>query len=293
MSVAPEGTEAPRPGGLAGRSFFKMSGSGNDFVVFDVRSEPVDTLASPETIQAICSRRTGVGADGLVLIERPSGGDGPDFGMRYFNSDGSRASLCGNAALCSTALAVRLGAARQEGLSFLTDSGVIAARLRDGLPEIDLQPVSAVQLQAPIERESGEERIGYARAGVPHLVVLCSDVAAVDVERRGAALRRHPSTSPDGANVNFVSPAGPGRWRMRTFERGVEGETLACGTGAVASAILLTSWSDQAQGDTPTVELETRSGRTLGVRLRRDGDRWLPALRGEGRIVFEGRLRDV
>ncbi|HKG92975.1 MAG TPA: diaminopimelate epimerase [Gemmatimonadaceae bacterium] len=273
---------------LAGRRFFKMSGSGNDFVVFDARAEPADELADPRWIRAICARGTGVGADGLVLLEST---DGLDFGMRYFNSDGSRAALCGNAALCSTALAVRIGAARAGGLSFLTDSGQVDARLRDGLPEIDLQPVTAVELETAATTEPGEERIGYAKVGVPHLVVLCQDVSQVDVDQRGADLRRHPSTLPDGANVNFVSRLEGGRWRIRTFERGVEGETLACGTGAVATAILLTAWNATAAD--ADIALETASGRPLVVSLDRDGDRWLPALRGEGRVVFEGMLGDL
>ena len=279
----------PRPDltpALAGRRFFKMSGSGNDFVVFDARTEPAGALDDPAVIRSICSRGTGVGADGLVLLERA---DGADFAMRYFNSDGSRASLCGNAALCSTALSVRVGAAVAAGLSFLTDSGPVRARLRGGLPEIDLQPVTGLSGESAIERVPGERAIGFAVVGVPHLVVLCDDVSNVDVDGRGAALRRHPSTLPAGANVNFVSRDNQlGRWRVRTFERGVEGETLACGTGAVATAALLTMWGEQRAGS--EVELQTRSGRVLGVRFERRAGQWLPSLRGEGRIVFEGRL---
>jgi len=119
-------------------------------------------------------------------------------------------------------------------------------------------------------------------------VVLVADAEAVDVAARGRELRFDPSLA-DGANVNFVSPGANGRWRMRTYERGVEGETLACGSGSVAAAILLTEWGCTSS----TVELETRSGRLLTVSLRRDGQRWFPSLRGEARIVYQAQLAEI
>lgn len=267
-----------------GREFFKMSGSGNDFVVFDARQEPAGALETPERVQAICAPGTGVGADGVVFLE-PS--PRADFAMRYFNRDGSLASLCGNAALCITRLASELGAAAPSGMAFESGAGVIQARLRGGVPEIDLQPVSRVQDYFDVPLLAGERRIGFALAGVPHLVVLCDDVELADVAVRGRELRHLPSLA-EGANANFVSRIGDG-WAMRTFERGVEGETLACGTGAVASAILLTSWG-RAERE---VRLRTRSGRVLTVRLAKEGAFWRPSLSGEGRIVFRGCLGET
>jgi len=269
----------------AGTPFFKMSGSGNDFVVFDARAGIADQLDAADMIRRLCARGTGVGADGVVFIEPAAGAV---FGMRYHNADGTRAELCGNAALCSTRLAVELGLAGEgEEFEFETDSGRIRARFRGGNPEIDLAPVSDVAATAPaIPPETGEERIGYAVAGVPHLVVACADADQADVPRRGASLRRHASL-PNGANVNFVSPSAA-RWRYRTYERGVEAETLACGTGAVATAILLAEWG--RTGD--TAELVASSGEVLSVRLRRLGDAWHPSLSGPARIVYEGRLRE-
>jgi diaminopimelate epimerase len=267
-----------------GRPFFKMSGSGNDFVVVDARSESAGELRKPATIRRICARATGVGADGIVFLE-PS--PRLSFRMTYFNSDGSLASLCGNASLCVARLAVELGAVDPAGFVFDTDAGEVRARLEKGLPEVDLQPVQSVSPEAGMAPAAGELRIGFALAGVPHLVVECEDVTSVDVAGRGAALRHHASL-PEGANVNFVAPE-PDRWAIRTFERGVEGETLACGTGAVAAAILLAAWGESGEETT----LRTRSGRALDVRLVREGDRWLPSLRGEARIVFEGHLGEL
>ena len=268
-------------------SFYKMSGSGNDFVVVDVRARAVTGLTETETIQALCARGTGIGADGLVLLESERDAD---FRMVYYNADGSRASMCGNAALCCTRLARELGSPASRDLVFETDAGRMRGRIRDGMPEIDLTSVTVVAEKTKIPTGPGEERIGFAVAGVPHLTVLSEDVASVQLDTRGRELRFHQTVMPDGANANFVSRAGKsGVWEMRTFERGVEGETLACGTGAVASAVLLTGWG-VAQ---PPVSLRTRSGRTLTVRLTREGEAWLPSLSGEGRIVFEGRAREL
>jgi diaminopimelate epimerase len=272
-----------------GRRFYKMSGSGNDFVVFDGRAEPAGPLESPEAIQALCARGAGVGADGVVFLE-PSGRAEAHVRMRYFNRDGSRAAACGNATLCITRLAAELGAAPAEGMRLETDSGVLTARLVDGAPEVELSAVATVRPDAGVATMAGEERIGFALAGVPHLTVLCADVEAVDVVGRGAPLRRDPSLGDAGANVNFISRGGTdGLWRIRTYERGVEGETLACGTGAIATTVLLHEWGVCG----PEARLATRSGRALQVRLTRSGDAWTPTLRGEGRLVYTGELGEI
>jgi len=269
-----------------GRDFFKLTGSGNDFVFFDAMAEPAGDLDRPERIRALCARGTGVGADGVVILE-PA--DDADFRIRYYNSDGSRAALCGNASLCTVRLAVELGVAAEESLAFGTDAGVIQGRIRAGLPEIDLQPVAHISGDTGLSCGIEERLIGFAVAGVPHAVVLVDDVEAVDVATRGRQLR-WDGTFRDGANVNFVSgPHGRNRWAIRTFERGVEGETLACGTGAVATAVLLSAWGLASE---PEVELATRSGRSVYVRpAGAAGGR--PSLRGEGRLVYRGRLGEV
>lgn len=271
----------------SGRQFYKMSGSGNDFVMFDARVEPAGELERPEAIQAMSARGTGIGADGVVFLE-PA--DDADLQIRYFNADGSLASLCGNATLCSSRLAVELGMVDPSGFRIRTGAGVLEARVRDGLPEIDMAPVTGVSADGPIERLENELRSGYLMVGVPHVSILVPDVEAVDVVGRGRPIR-HDQRLPHGANVNFVAPTGEGRWLIRTYERGVEAETLACGTGAVATAILLTAWGE---ADGP-VELVTRSGRSLRVRLSRDqrSDVWHPSLSGHALVVFRGTLSEV
>lgn len=270
----------------SGRSFYKMSGSGNDFVIVDARHEPPGLLLEPDIVQAVCSRGTGVGADGIVFLELTPVAT---LRMTYLNSDGSLASMCGNAALCSTRLAVELGAAPSEGFTLETDSGVLPVRMKAGKPEVDLAPVSDVRESFPADLGRGERRLGFALAGVPHLVMRCDDVETVDVVGRGRPLR-HREDLPDGANVNFVSRESDGSgWRIRTYERGVEGETLACGTGAVSTAILLAAWGDEKEH----VALRTRSGRVLGVELRRRGREWHPTLSGEARVVYVGTLGEL
>jgi diaminopimelate epimerase len=263
-----------------------MTGSGNDFVVFNASDGAARELENPEAIRILSARGTGVGADGVVFMERASGGD---VRMRYYNSDGSAAELCGNASLCSTNLAVELGMAQGGGFVLHTAAGSLRARIRDGLPEVDLEPVSEVRPDArDLGPKPGEARLGYARAGVPHVVVEIQDIESADMTGRGPELRSHPALA-DGANVNFVAKRPDGAFTYRTYERGVEAETLACGTGAVATAIMLSSWGESAHETT----LWTRSGLPLVVTLDRDGAAWLPSLRGEGRIVFEGLLRDI
>jgi len=270
----------------SGRTFFKMSGSGNDFVVVDARTEPADGLDAPERVQAVCARGTGVGADGVVFLE-PS--RTASFRIRYLNADGSLAALCGNATLCSARLAVELGAVERSGFSIETDAGVLPARFVDDRPEIDLEPVSEVRVDDQrVRLAAGESRAGVVLAGVPHVVIRTVDVGAVDVVGRGRPIRRDASFR-QGANVNFVSAGTNGVWRMRTYERGVEAETLACGTGAVAAAILLNAWGDAGH----TVELATRSGQMLRVRLGREGSVWRPSLAGDARIVYRGVLAEV
>lgn len=271
---------------VSGRTFYKMTGSGNDFVFFDARTTPPGSLESPESVARLAARGTGVGADGVVfLVNSPAA----DIGLRYYNADGSLADLCGNATLCTTNLAVRLGAVNPSDFTIETGSGTLHARVRDEGAEFDFPQVTQVEAEHPaIPLQAGERRLGFALAGVPHVVILVDDLDAVDVVGRGRPVRYDGSLE-HGANVNFVAKDPAGGWAIRTYERGVENETLACGTGNVAAAILLNVWGE-ASGD---VRLMTRSGEPLTVRLRSDTGVWHPTLRGEGRLVFTGELGSI
>lgn len=267
--------------------FWKMSGSGNDFVFVDARGDVLlaKRASAAAFVRSVCAAHTGVGADGVAIIQDA---DKHDFSLTYLNRDGSLGELCGNASLCATRLAVELGIADPAGLTFATDAGSIQGRIRDGQPEVDLQPADGLRPDAGISKLHGELRMGFVTVGVPHLVVRTPEVDLVELSSRGPELRYHESLKA-GANVNWVSPDPDGGWRIRTYERGVEAETLACGTGSVASAVALGAW-----GETGGVtRLKTRSGRTLTVTLRPDPSGARPSLAGEGRIVFEGLLREL
>jgi diaminopimelate epimerase len=259
------------------RQFYKLTGSGNDFVFFELAERPGEhmfSMFSAEWIRGLCARGTGVGADGVVFVVRMMPAS---LGIFYLNADGSQAALCGNATLCTVRLASLLGLTGE--VTILTEAGEIPGRLVNDQPEIDLDPVKSLTVDQPVTaRPVSARRIGFAVAGVPHLIVLVDDVDAVDVAAEGARLRRDPMLGAPGANVNFVTPSG----RMRTYERGVEGETLACGTGAVATAALLVAWG---LARTP-VSLATRLGSRLTVRLTEEA----ASLSGEGRLVFTGQL---
>ncbi|MEE8193701.1 MAG: diaminopimelate epimerase [Gemmatimonadales bacterium] len=271
---------------LDGTVIYKVTGSGNDFVMLDGRTEPLERW-TPELIREICARGTGVGADGFAVLQPGSRPGAVRF--HFFNADGGRSAMCGNAALCATRLSAWLELGPAEGLVLETDSGDVPARCLPGpgqRAEIQLPPVA--DLTTPdIAAVSGERSIHFTAVGVPHLVVLVEDIGAVPLIERGRELRSHPAVGPDGANVTFVGN-GSGGWAMRTFERGVEAETLACGTGAAASAAVLA----QAEGVALPIDIRTSSGALLTVSTdaAAGGEFGRPRLAGEGRIVFRAIL---
>ena len=267
-----------------GTIFYKMTGSGNDFVMFDGRHVPLEEL-TPATIAAVCDRRLGIGADGVGLLE-PTAADGVHFAFRFWNRDGSVGPMCGNGALCATRLAVILEFAKPDAeVRFSTLAGIHRGRVLGDRAEILLPDCPVPQAAPRVRSGPGEDRPTVVRPSVPHLVLTVPDVDAIAVAERGPALRRDPALGEEGANVNWVSPKGDGSWKIRTFERGVEGETLACGTGAVASALTIAS---DGQSRSP-IRLWTRSGLPLDVSFASDGSTASTIrLRGEGRLVFRG-----
>lgn len=271
-----------------GTPFFKMTGSGNDFVFVDGRETSLAAWP-PERIAATCHRRNGVGADGLVLLEVEAANV---VRMHYFNADGGRAALCGNASLCSTRLSVRLGIGDPAGMTLRTDAGELQTRCVGPGQIAELRfPAFPVPPGVELDWAPGESgRAWLGNIGVPHLIVLVDDLGAVHVDGRGRELRFSPQFAPGGSNVNFVGvtpgPAGP-TWGIRTYERGIEGETMACGTGTICAAFALAS---HGLAELP-VRMTTASGSELAVAGRITEavaeDVWLC---GEGRLVFEGVL---
>jgi diaminopimelate epimerase len=268
-----------------GSVFYKMSGSGNDFAMFDGRYACLEDFTA-ERIQAFCDRRQGAGADGVIVLDPATAPEGAHFRFHFWNSDGSEGPMCGNGALCSTRLATLIELAPADGdVTFATLAGIHTGRVRDNRPEIELPDCPGPRKLPDAKTEPGENHPFLVTPSVPHLVLLVDDVEKVDLDRRGPPLRRDPAIGAGGANVNWVSPAGDGTFRMRTFERGVEGETLACGTGAVACAIVL---GELGMARSP-VRIWTRSGLPLDIRFEKSGDRIVKlSLTGEGRLVYRG-----
>jgi diaminopimelate epimerase len=276
---------------MNGVPFYKMSGSANDFVMLDGRT--TDHAAWPrERIATICDRRDGIGGDGLVIVD-PAGPGAAR--MTYWNSDGSPAPMCGNAALCSTRLSARLGITDPAAMTLVTEAGAFPTRcVGEGwMAELHL-PDTDVPRALDIRLLPGELSLRLGVVGVPHLACQVEDVAAVDLAARGRELRFHPAVGAGGANANFFSRTSPSsgtsgadapEWTVRTYERGVEAETLACGTGTVASALALAV----SGGASLPIRFLTASGRVLAVSARIEGSRATDiGLAGEGRVVAEG-----
>jgi diaminopimelate epimerase len=277
---------------MIGTIAYKMSGSGNDFVFVDGRASPVAAWP-PDRIRAVCDRHTGVGADGFVVLEPGSVPDAVRF--HFFNNDGGRAPMCGNGALCATRVAAHLELARPDGMTLETDAGAYRSRCVEGEGErAELMLGDLTQFSCPkVKLEGGEQDAQLVQVGVPHLVVLVDDLAGVRLMERGRALRFDGALGSPGANVNFAGPGVPGEgaaWAMRTYERGVEGETLACGTGAVATASVLAL---AGRASLP-LDVRTASGRVLTVSGALAGSSVRGAsLTGEGRLTYRAILGDI
>ena len=264
--------------------FVKMSGCGNDFVMVDAvgRRVPADLTGLS---REVCARRTGVGADGLVVLGRGKQG----LTARIFNSDGSEAEMCGNAARCVAKFAQMQGHAGKE-VTFQTIAGTLRARMRGTEVEVQMTPPSGMALDVPVDVDGVEWTVSFINTGVPHVVIFVKDVSKVDVERVGRVIRFHRRFAPAGTNADFVEVRGASKLAMRTYERGVEGETLACGTGAVAAAAVARHLA-KVKANKVTVAVP---GGRLVVGLEFRGHELSGAtLTGEARVVYRGVTEQV
>ncbi len=266
--------------------FLKMHGAGNDFVVIDHRTGDAG-WDREALVTRLCDRRRGVGADGVLFLEKDPE---LDFAMHYRNADGRPAEYCGNGARCLARVALDLGLGRRGEVRFRTDAGVQSARRAPDGRNIDLHfghvdsPGALVRLAA-----AGREFEGrIVRAGVPHLVIGVERVEWVPMTEWGSVLRHHERFAPAGTNVDFVARLGPSRLAMRTYERGVEAETLACGSGAIASAV-----AALADGEPSPVAVVTAGGDELVISARAEPGGWDAHLAGPAEVAFEGTWNEV
>jgi diaminopimelate epimerase len=263
--------------------FFKMNGCGNDFVLIDNRKDRLD--ADPaEFTRRICRRKISVGADGLIIIEAS---DHYDFQWQFYNADGSRAEMCGNGARCAARFAHQMGIAGEE-MVFLTDAGPIEAEILKERVKIKMTAPSDCRLEYDLALSSGQRRVSSINTGVPHVVMEMEGLAEADVVTPGREIRHHQHYAPAGTNANFIELAEKGKLHVRTYERGVEDETLACGTGCVAAALVTAS---RVLWPSP-VHVTTRSGGILTIHFKKDGHRFRDVyLEGDARIVCSGDIQ--
>jgi diaminopimelate epimerase len=262
--------------------FTKMNGAGNDFVMLDNRAGNIQLTR--EQISRICDRHRGVGADGILLLENAT--NGADFRMRYYNRDGGEAEMCGNGARCFARFANKVAGANGP-ITFETPAGVIGARLDGDRVTLQMSDPSELRLNVKLQLEGEDATVNVINTGVPHVVVPVSRVDMVGVRERGAAIRYHEMFSPKGTNANFLEKRGSQNIAIRTYERGVEDETLACGTGVVASALVFAAM-EKVRGP---IGVLVRGGSELAVDFERDGDRFRNvSLSGPAEFVFEGSI---
>jgi diaminopimelate epimerase len=272
--------------------FAKMVGTGNDFLIVDARRRLAPSLARrwAPLARAACHRQYGLGADGLLVIESSKTAAAR---MRIFNSDGSEAEMCGNGARCAAWFVARGGRAGGRRVAtrrttLQTQAGLLSAAVTGDRVRIQLTNPTDLRRDVTVSVDGRTIRLGVVNTGVPHAVVPVPAVDAVDVPALGRQVRFHPTFAPRGTNVNFIQAQGPGRLRIRTYERGVEGETLACGTGVTAAAVIHALSQPRNGGGPRRVQVTTRSGETLTVELAIAGHGDAPVV---GPVFLEGAVR--
>jgi diaminopimelate epimerase len=263
--------------------FSKMNGAGNDFVLIDNRAKKVQLTR--DQIVRVCDRHRGVGADGLMLLVPASSGKA-DWAWEFFNSDGSTGEMCGNGARCFARFVKKITGLGGD-FTFETEAGVISARFQDELVTVNLTEPTGLKLDEKLSLKDGPQLVHSINTGVPHAVLFVPNADKAMVMQLGPELRRHPHFGAKGTNVNFVQVLGPNAIRVRTFERGVEGETLACGTGVAASALI----SARVHHFKTPVRVQVQGGDQLEVSFNESNGKLSDVcLTGPADFVFDGTL---
>jgi len=267
--------------------FWKLSGGGNDFICFDNRDGALPESMKSRLAATLCRRGHSIGADGLLFIESSPRAD---FIMRIFNPDGWEAETCGNASRCVALLTHKLGITPAE-MSFETKAGIYKARVNGEFASVSLTDPTDMRLNIPFEEEwSPAPVVHFIRVGVPHVVVFVEQLESMDVLTIGKRVRSHHEFQPAGANVNFATPRNKNNIALRTYERGVENETLSCGTGCAATAIIA---GYLGLADSP-VNMHTRGGTTNIIHYRMsDMHTTGLVLEGEAHIIFKGEISEI
>ena len=266
-------------------AFWKMSGSGNDFIIIDNRDGKVPESEMGRLVERACRRRESVGADGLIFVTKS---DQYDFAWRYFNADGGEVEMCGNGSRCVARFAFSKGIAGDK-MTFETLAGPISAEVRDRTVKVLMPQPSNLQLDLDLIKEPSWVTVDSINTGVPHVVLQVEDLEGHPVVDEGRMLRYHALFSPQGTNANFIRVQGPDFIEIRTYERGVEDETLACGTGAMAS-VLVSSVRGMV---TSPVRVKTSGGEELIIHFEKE-DRGFKRvwLEGSTTLVYQAHLHE-
>ncbi|WP_457568356.1 diaminopimelate epimerase [Desulfurobacterium sp.] len=268
-------------------NFSKLEGTGNDFVIIDNRKGTLTECLKEKNlkkrvfVRKICDRKRGVGADGLIIINNS---DTADFEWEFFNADGSTATMCGNGARCAARFAFEKGIAPRQ-MKFVTGAGIIGAEVNGRNVRVQMTKPHNLKLHLKINIDGKEIEGAFLNTGVPHFVTFVKDIENIDVETLGRKIRFHEMFKPEGTNANFAQ-FKEGKLFVRTYERGVEGETLACGTGSVASAICFSRLFSSAS----PVTVITRSGEPLTIYF--DSELKKVFLEGKTTWICDGSLKE-
>ncbi|MCP4748202.1 MAG: diaminopimelate epimerase [Desulfobacteraceae bacterium] len=258
-----------------------MSGAGNDFIVIDNRSNVFPRENTSEIVSRLCRRKVSVGANGLFLLEKS---ETAHIKWQFFNADGSNAEMCGNGARCAARFAYLTGMTGDE-LTIETIAGIIGAKVYDDRVRIKMTDPQDLVLNQNLTIGDTSFTYGFVNTGVPHVVIQKDTIEDLDIKTVGRSIRMHPRFAPAGTNVNFISPLVEAHYEIRTYERGVEDETLACGTGNVAAALVLAC----VRGAASPMTLKTRSGSFLKVYFRKNGENFNDiCLEGDARVICIG-----
>lgn len=262
-----------------------MSGTGNDFIIIDHSKPFIDKDELPAFTKAVCRRKFSVGADGLILIESS---ESADFSWTFMNGDGSLAEMCGNGARCAARYAYKKKIASSV-MRFQTLAGEIVAEVIGESVKIRMTPPTGLNLEQKVEIDSSEEVIHSINTGVPHAIHFVNNNSQAPVVDWGRAIRFHDLYKPAGTNVNFVEILSHDHLHVRTYERGVEDETMACGTGAVASAIIAAILEKVK----PPVKVTTSGGEVLIIHFTRASENIQDVyLEGPAHFIYEGQLNE-
>jgi diaminopimelate epimerase len=269
--------------------FYKMTGAGNDFILIDNRKGVVDADSCRDLVRMACRRKLSVGADGLILIENDPE---VDFKWRFFNADGSEAEMCGNGARCAARFVHLTGIVSKPVMAFRTVAGIIKAELLGSRVKVQMTTPHGLKLDIRVKTDRRPFDLDFVNTGVPHAVCFMpgpDELESADIQNWGHDVRFHPQFQPAGTNVNFVYVQSTSKIAVRTYERGVEGETLACGTGAIASALVCAARSRAVS----PVDVITRSGESLKIHFKQHQSEFPEVfLEGEAKVAYEADLWD-